>query len=427
MRQNRVLVLDTHRRPLMPCHPARARQLLKAGRASVFRRYPFTIILRERDGGDVQATQLKLAPGSKTTGVALVAEFQRGKTVVWAAEIQHRSDQIRQALLRRRMLRRGRRYRKTRYRKPRFDNRRRPEGWLPPSLMSRVHNIETWVTRLRRWAPITHLSMQLVSFDTQKLQYPEISGVEYQHCTLYGYEVREYLLEKWGRKCAYCGAENVPLEIDHVIPRSRGGSDRVSNLVLACHRCNQAKGNRPVEEFLAHDQERLHRIQAQLKLSLRDAAAMNATRWAVFRRLKDTGLPVEAGSGGRTKYNRFSQGYPKAKWIDAACVGESGQYVGLDTQMQVLTIVAKGHGKRQRCITDKYGFPRSHAPSSRSYMGFRTGDLVRAHILRGKYAGTHAGRIVIRHRPSFKLNGFNVHPKHLKLLQRGDGYAYNVR
>ncbi|WP_067936840.1 RNA-guided endonuclease IscB, partial [Alicyclobacillus kakegawensis] len=280
--------------------------------------------------------------------------------------------------------------------------------------------------KLRRFAPVSHLSMELVRFDTQRLQNPEIHGVEYQQGTLFGYEVREYLLEKWGRKCAYCDAEGVPLEIEHVVPRSKGGTDRVSNLTLACHRCNQAKGNRSIEKFLAHDPERLKRIKAQLKAPLKGAAAVNATRWALFRRLQATGLPLEAGSGGRTKHNRISQDYPKKHWIDAACVGESGEHVRLHPKAQVLRIVAKGHGKRQRCRTDKYGFPNRHAPAAKSYMGFRTGDLVLAVVPRGKYAGTHVGRIAIRHRPSFRLNGFDVHPKYLTLLQRGDGYAYEL-
>ena len=59
-------------------------------------------------------------------------------------------------------------------------------------------------------------------FDTQLLQNAAIAGVEYQHGELVGYEVREYLLEKWGRVCAYCGAEGVPLEVEHIVPRIRG-------------------------------------------------------------------------------------------------------------------------------------------------------------------------------------------------------------
>lgn len=143
----KVFVLDTNRQPLSPCHAARARQLLRQGKAAVYRRYPFTIILkREVPEPDPPPLRLKIDPGSKITGLAIVND-NTGE-VVWAAELQHRGGQIKASLDSRRALRRSRRSRKTRYRKPRFANRSRPEGWLPPSLMSRVYNIETWVVRL---------------------------------------------------------------------------------------------------------------------------------------------------------------------------------------------------------------------------------------------------------------------------------------
>lgn len=251
--QNRVLVLDKNRQPLMPCHPARARELLRKGKAAVFRRYPFTLILKEREGGAVQPTRLKLNPGSKTTGMALVVECaRRGKVLVWAGELQHRGAAIRKALADRRAHRRFRRGH-LRYRAPRFLNRTRPAGWLAPSLQHRVDTTMAWVNRLLRWSPVSALSTMLHRFDTQAIQNPEISGIEYQRGELFGYEVREYLLEKWGRKCAYCDAQNTPLTIDHIHPKSAGGSDRVSNLTLACFPCNQRKSNRDVAEFLAHD------------------------------------------------------------------------------------------------------------------------------------------------------------------------------
>jgi hypothetical protein len=133
--------------------------------------------------------------------------------------------------------------------------------------------------------------MELVRFDMQLLENAEISGIEYQQGTLFGYEVREYLLEKWGRKCAYCGKTGVPLEIEHIVPRARGGSQRVSNLTLACEPCNTKKGTQTAGEF-GHPA-----VQAQAKRPRHDAAAVNATRWALSRRLKATGLPVETGTG----------------------------------------------------------------------------------------------------------------------------------
>ncbi|MCL4526473.1 MAG: RNA-guided endonuclease IscB [Gammaproteobacteria bacterium] len=423
--QNRVFVVDKNRNPLMPCHPARARELLRKGKAAVFRRYPFTIILREREGGAVQPTRLKLDPGSKTTGMALVAEFaRRRKMVVWAGELQHRGAAIRKALADRRAHRRFRRGR-LRYRAPRFLNRTRTKGWLAPSLQHRVDTTMAWVRRLLRWAPLAAISQELVRFDIQTMQKPEISGVEYQRGELFGYEVREYLLEKWNRKCAYCDAEHVPLEIEHIHPRSKGGSDRVSNLAIACHDCNQRKGNLPVDVFLAKAPERLRRILAQAKASLKDAAAVNSTRWALFERLKATGLNVEVGTGGRTKYNRTLQQYPKAHWIDAVCVGESGENVRLDLEHRPLAMQAAGHGERQRARLNRFGFPRGHKPQARSFRGFRTGDVVRCAKPKGK---PFTGRVAIRFRPSFVVSGANQkvesHPKYLCILQKGDGYVY---
>jgi hypothetical protein len=162
---------------------------------------------------------VKIDPGSRVTGLALVDDAM-GR-VAWAAEVAHRGQRIRDALLVRKARRRGRRQRKTHYRPARFANRRRREGWLPPSLASRIGNVLTWVARLRRSAPVDAVSLELVKFDTQLLQHPGISGVEYQQGELAGYEVREYLLEKWQRRCAYCGAQNVPLQIEHIVPKVR--------------------------------------------------------------------------------------------------------------------------------------------------------------------------------------------------------------
>ncbi|BBD69892.1 HNH endonuclease [Nostoc commune NIES-4072] len=211
---SKVFVIDQNKRPLDPIHSAQARQLLRNKKAAVFRQFPFTIILKEsRLDSPISALRLKIDPGAKHTGIALV----NGATgeVVFAAELKHRGFAIRNALTSRRQLRRGRRVRKTRYRKPRFLNRTRPPGWLAPSL-HRVENIETWVKKLRQFAPITAISQELVRFDMQLMRNPHIQGSEYQQGTLQGFETREYLLEKWNRECAYCGIKDIPLQVEHI-------------------------------------------------------------------------------------------------------------------------------------------------------------------------------------------------------------------
>jgi 5-methylcytosine-specific restriction endonuclease McrA len=419
----RVFVIDKNKQPLMPCHPARARRMLREGKAAVFRRYPFTIILKEREGGEIQPVQVKLDPGSKTTGIAIVGDFKRDKRVIWAAELTHRGQQIRNALLSRQQLRRSRRKRKTRYRQARFLNRRKPQGWLAPSLKSRIHNIWTWLKRLNKFTPITHLAMELTRFDTQKMQNAEISGVEYQQGELQGYEVREYLLEKWERKCAYCGVEHVPLFVEHIYPKDRGGSNRVSNLAIACQPCNEKKGTMTATEFgYPH-------IEAQAKKPLRDAAAINSTRWALLEQLKLTGLPIEIGTGAQTKFNRIQQSYPKAHWLDAACVGNSGAAVFVHSALQPLSITAQGHGSRQMCRVDKYGFPRTSAKQFKQVHGFQTGDIVKAVVTSGKKIGTYIGRVAIRTSGSFNIKTAHttiqgINYKYCQPRHRSDGYGY---
>jgi RRXRR protein len=193
-----VFVVDARRRPLMPCRPARARLLLKRGQAAVLRRYPFVIILKAaKPDAVVHRLRLKIDPGSQTTGLALMTTLpqttatteipptatceqtafvhprpptiraQESGTVVWAGELTHRGDEVRQAILDRREARRSRRQRHTRYREARYENRTRPAGWLPPSLQSRVLNVVTWVDRVTRWCPIDAISFEAVRFDTQ--------------------------------------------------------------------------------------------------------------------------------------------------------------------------------------------------------------------------------------------------------------------
>jgi 5-methylcytosine-specific restriction endonuclease McrA len=429
---NHVFVLDTFRQPLTPCHPGVARSLLKSRKASVFRRYPFTIILKKEVNSTPYPCQLKIDPGSKTTGIALL----NGDKVIWAAELTHRGQQIKNALESRRSLRFSRRGRQTRYRQPRFLNRTRPRGWLPPSLKHRVLTVLTWVKRLTRLCAAGSIVQELVKFDLQKMQNPEISGVEYQQGELLGYEIREYLLEKCGRKCAYCGAENLPMEIDHIHPRSKGGSNRVSNLTLACAPCNQAKGNQDVKQFLSGKPEKLKRVLARAKAPLKNAAAVNATRWALFNALKSTGLPVSTGSGAQTKFNRRRLGLLKTHWLDAACVGNVEALEILTTQP--LLIKSAGHGRRQVIQVDKYGFPRRNKAGElvrlsaevKRIKGFQTGDIVRAIVPSGKKAGVYIGRVAIRSTGAFNIKTPNgtvqgISFKHCSFVQRKDGYSYS--
>ncbi|HBE18271.1 MAG TPA: HNH endonuclease [Cyanobacteria bacterium UBA11149] len=422
----KILVIDQDKRPLNPIHPARARQLLSHKKAAIFRRLPFTLILKKSlPDSSVSELRLKIDPGAKHTGIALVNDATG--EVVFAAELKHRGFTIRDALTSRRQLRRSRRNRKTRYRQARFLNRKRPNGWLPPSLQSRIYNIKTWVKRLRKFAPITAISQELVRFDMQLMRNPDIQGKEYQQGTLAGYETRQYLLEKWSRQCAYCGVKDVPLQIEHIQSRAKGGTNSITNLTLSCKKCNIKKGTKDVKDFLKKNPTRLEKILKQAKHPLADAAAVNTTRLALLEILKATGLPVETGSGGLTKFNRYQQNLEKTHWLDAACVGISTPKL-IIKGIKPLLITASGHGSRQSCRTDKFGFPIRYCPRIKVHFGFQTGDIVKANMTSGKYIGQFLGRITIRSRPSFSLkttaNKFDVHPKYLRKIHQADGYSY---
>jgi 5-methylcytosine-specific restriction endonuclease McrA len=427
-RMSNVLVIDQEKQPCQPVHPAQARRLLSTGRATVYRRFPFVIRLKTVQNQPPQLLRLKFDPGAKTTGVAIVHDH--GGQVVWAAELSHRGEAIRAKLAKRRAIRRSRRQRHTRYRSARFANRRRRPGWLPPSLVSRVDNVLTWTARLSQWCPIGAITVEVVRFDTQALMNPAIGGRGYQQGTLFGYEARQYLLEKWRRTCVYCGATSIPLQIEHVVPKSRGGSDRISNLVLACEACNLKKGNQDVRVFLAKYPKRLERLLTGLKTPLQAAAAVNTTRLAICEELKATGLPIEVSTGGRTQYNRLQLGLPKHHWIDAAVTGASTPPVLQLVNIRPWLVTAMGRQSRQMTNVNRYGFPISRPKGPSRVQGFRTGDLIKATVPAPLASrGVHLGRVLVRARGSFDVRTghgrvTDIPVRYCTKLQATDGYQY---
>ena len=424
-----VFVLDKHGTPVQPTTPARARKLLEQGRAVVARHTPFVIRLKDRTASEssVDGVELGIDPGSQHTGIAVFTAREAERRGRFSLQIDHRGSTIQMKMQQRAAYRRGRRGRNLRYRAPRFLNRPKPKGWLAPGLRHRVETTMSWVDRLARWAPVREVHVERVAFDVHAISAGRpLEGAEYRHGTLYGTEAREYLLAKRVRACAYCGVTAVPLNIDHIRPRSRGGSDRVSNLCTACIPCNQAKGSRPIEEFLSSSPHQLARILAGAKAPLRDAAAVNSTRWALWSVLNDASPTVRAASGGRTKWNRNRNGLAKSHTLDALAVGN------LDTITEIVTTVlvagCTGRGTYTRTRTDRYGFPRLRLPRQKQFFGFGTGDPARAVVQSGKSAGTHIGRIAVRASGSFNIHTasglYTVRHKYFRLLQRADGYGY---
>ena len=442
-----VFVLDKHGKPLMPTIVYRMWELLKKGRAVIHLIYPLTIRLKDRlvENSTLQPIALKWDPGSKTHGLAITrlgseisnklffdtngkiipTKILKTETILFLAEIELRGWLIKKNLDSRRACRRNRRTRNTRYRSARYNNRAasRRKGRLGPSVQHRIDVIKNWTIKLRKLCPITEIHNEKASFDTQKMDNPYIKGLDYQNGTLKGYETRLYVLERDNYKCVYCGS-NEWLEIDHIIPKSKGGTNRVSNLVCACHRCNQSKDNKTVQEFLKNKPDVLTKVLAQVKKSLRDAGIMNSIKNGIVRTLEEFGLPVYNSYGYITKYTRKRLNVPKTHCLDAALVGGKMDKI-YNTNMRPLLIKAIGRGNRQKATTNKYGFPIKHNKRNKKVNGFKTGDIVKAKIVQGKSKGTYIGRAVVFENGQVRVGGIiNANWKNCKIIQLGNGYSY---
>ncbi|MUG92534.1 endonuclease [Scytonema sp. UIC 10036] len=440
---NSVFVLSKNGKILKPTTPVRARILQSQGKAKKLNLFPFTLILESMVDENVEPyLELRIDPGSKITGFSLV-DLNKNE-VIWAMELEHRGLAIKMEMLTRAGVRRSRRSRRLRYRKKRFE-RKKPQGWLPPSLRHRLLTTETWIKRLLKVTPIKSIAIESVKFDLQKMETPNIEGIEYQQGTLFGYTLREVLLEHWGRECVYCGKTNVPLQIEHINPRSLGGSDRFSNLTLSCEKCNQKKGNKPVEQFLKNKGEILQKIKAHQKKSLSDAATVNSTRKAIFEMAQQFGLPVMSGDGASTKMIRIKSGLPKLHWIDSACVGTS-EIVKLRI-CQPLRATCTGHGTRLVQRMNAKGFPAIASIKKNPMTGKKEVKLVAknqkyTHATAGDYVvctllkdrkhvrwGIYRARVKT---PTPKgvevlINGHRISldRRHVKLIHQSDGYEYS--
>jgi len=306
----RVPVLNMRGEPLMSTRLAKARHLLEQGKAEVVTRKPFSIKLKYPTGEAKQDVTLGVDAGYSHVGFSVITEKQE----LMSGELKLRND-VSKKLTERCQYRRNRRSRKW-YRKPRFNNRKRKDGWLAPSIRHKLQTYIRLVKKLHDVLPISRIIVEVASFDTQKMQNPEIKGIEYQQGELQGYEVRQYLLEKWNHKCAYCGKTGVPLEIEHIVSRSRGGTDRVSNLTISCHECNQKKNNRTAEEFGRPE------VQEQAKEPLKAVAFMNQVRWKLVNILREKhgNIDVSFTFGSRTKYDRIKMGLEKSHVNDAFAI-----------------------------------------------------------------------------------------------------------
>ena len=352
-------VYSSDYQPLIPCHPARARKLLANGRAVPHHAkdiFGIRLLDRTRAESEVQDVAIRIDPGSSTTGIAVTTDDDdRQRTILAAVEIKHRASALKATMTRRRQHRCTRRGRLG-YRASRSDNRRRKPGTLPPSVDSlRIDTLRV-VNTLLKMVPITSISIERNKFDPQLMTNPDIKGVEYQRGTLFGWQVRAYVLERDQGRCVYCRRSNVRLELDHVRPRAIG-SDRVDNLAESCRDRNIDKATRPIEDFLADQTELLARMLRRLERStLAHGAHVNAALPAIVRDLWTLGIPLSSTDAASVSWARHQLGIPKTHCYDAALQGSNfTSVVSLPTK--VLELRPNNGRSKQKANVDRHGTP----------------------------------------------------------------------
>ncbi len=358
-----VYILNCHGQPLMPCSPRKARLLLEAGKAQVINIVPFTLQLCYASSGYKQKVSLGIDAGTQHIGVSATTE----RAVLFEAEVKPRTD-IQEVLATRSQLRRARRSRKTRYRQARFLNRKKPEGWLAPSVEHKVQAHLKTIRMVHAILPIRTISIEVAQFDLQKIRQPEIEGKAYQQGPQWGFwNVREYVLARDGHRCQWCqGKSKDPILNVHHIELRKTGGESPDNLITLCETCHN----------LIHQTHQEHKIQRKAT-SFRAATQMGILRWSVYERVKAMFPNVYLTYGYNTKHTRITHQLEKSHLVDARCISghplasSDGTWYFIkwvrrnNRQLQKATI-RKG-GKRQRNTAPKY------------VHGFRLFDTVKYH------------------------------------------------
>ncbi len=299
-----VFVLNQRGEPLMPTKPQKAKKLLKQGKARVAGYDPFVIQLLYATGETKQDITLGVDAGSKRIGVSATTQKQE----LFSAEIELRND-VSTLISTKRQYRRSRRHRKTRYRKARFDNRKRTDGWLAPSVQSKVNAHIKVMDKIHEILPISITVVEVASFDIQRIKNPDISGVAYQQGEQLGFwNVREYVLHRDGHRChGEKNCSNKILNVHHIETRKTGG-DSQDNLITLCEECHKKYHQGKLILNLTRGQ------------SYRDATFMGIMRWSLYNALKQLYNNVELTYGYITKNTRISNNLPKEHRIDAYCI-----------------------------------------------------------------------------------------------------------
>ncbi len=413
-----VYVLDIDGQPLMPTNRhGKVRHLLKDGMAKVVQRCPFTIQLLYNNTNYTQEITLGVDAGSKHIGLSATTE----KIVLYEAEVELRND-ISKLLAVRKQNRRSRRSRKTRYRKPRFDNRRRREGWLTPSVRQKVDCHLKVVENVCKLLPVTKIIAEVASFDIQKIKDPEIHGTDYQQGDQLGFwNVREYVLFRDGHTCQCCKGKSKDkiLNVHHIESRQTGG-DAPNNLITLCETCHKG-----YHKGLIKLPEKIRR-----GMRFKDAVFMGIMRWAFYDRLKETYLPlgidVSLTYGYLTKNTRICHHLSKTHHIDARCI--SGHPNAVSDGIYYHQKKIRCHNRQlHKANTLKGGIRKRNQAEYLAY-GFRLFDKVR---YQGKdyfiFGRRKSGYFDIRNLNGEKVNKGSISYKKLRLVETRRSYLTERR
>ena len=412
-----VYVLSQHGQPLMPTvNHAKVRVLLNQRKAKVIKRCPFTIQLQYESTTHTQKINLGIDAGSKTIGVSATTDSK----VLYESEVVLRNDIV-ELLSGRRALRNSRRSRKTRYRKPRFDNRKKPDGWLAPSIRQKIETHVTVVGNVMKILPVTKIIVETASFDIQKIKNPEIEGVGYQHGEqLDFWNVREYVLFRDGHTCQCCkgkSKDNI-LNVHHIESRKTGGN-APNNLITLCETCHKA-----YHKGIITLPKEIHR-----GVRFRDAAFMGIMRWAFYDRLKELytpfGVTVVNTYGYITKNTRIEYGLPKEHYVDARCI--SGNPAAKPLDHYYFQKKVRCHNRQIHKNTILKGGIRKRNQASYEVKGFRLYDQV---LWKGQkcfiFGRRSTGRMDLRLLDGTHINA-SVGHKNLKLLSMRKNYLIEQR
>lgn len=408
-----VYVLSKTGQPLMPTeNHAKVRILLKQGKAKVVHRCPFTIQLLYSSTNYTQKVTLGVDSGSKHIGLSATTKDK----VLFESDVELRNNIV-DLLSTRRQNRRARRNRKTRYRKPRFQNRRRKDGWLAPSVQNKVDTHLTVIRKVHEILPISKIVAEVASFDIQKIKNPEISGTDYQQGEQLGFwNVREYVLFRDGHKCQCCHGKSKDkiLNVHHIESRKTGG-DAPNNLITLCETCHTGYHRGTVKLPKA-----IHR-----GMSFKDATFMGIMRWALYEKLNAIYPDVKLTYGYITKNTRIKNGLPKDHYIDARCI--SGNPNAISNGDVYYYKKVRCHNRQIHKNTILKGGYRKRNQAAYEVKGFRLYDNV---LWKGQkcfiFGRRSTGRMDLRLLDGTHVNA-SVGYKNLKLLKMRSSYLIEQR